>query len=52
MTRPFRSFVPAVAISIAAGCAVAAALYAWIGFWCLAVPVVVGAASATLAVED
>jgi uncharacterized membrane protein YoaK (UPF0700 family) len=36
----------------AAGCAVAAALYAWIGFWCLAVPVVVGAASATLAAED
>jgi uncharacterized membrane protein YoaK (UPF0700 family) len=36
----------------AAGCAVAAALYAWIGFWCLAVPVVVGAASAILAVED
>jgi uncharacterized membrane protein YoaK (UPF0700 family) len=36
----------------AAGCAVAAALYAWIGFWCLAVPVVIGAASAILAAED
>jgi uncharacterized membrane protein YoaK (UPF0700 family) len=36
----------------AAGCAVAAALYAWIGFWCLAVPAAVGAVSAILAVED
>jgi uncharacterized membrane protein YoaK (UPF0700 family) len=36
----------------AAGCAVAAALYAWVGFWCLGVPVVVGAASAILAAED
>ena len=36
----------------AAGCAVAAALYAWIGFWCLAVPAAVGTASAILAVEE
>jgi uncharacterized membrane protein YoaK (UPF0700 family) len=32
----------------AAGCAVAAILYYWIGFWCLAVPVAVGAATAIL----
>jgi uncharacterized membrane protein YoaK (UPF0700 family) len=31
-----------------AGCACAALLYAWIGFWCLVVPVVVGAASAVV----
>lgn len=36
----------------AAGCAVAAALYLWIGFWCLAVPVAVGAASALVRTED
>jgi uncharacterized membrane protein YoaK (UPF0700 family) len=36
----------------ACGCGVAAALYFWIGFWCLAVPVVVGAASATLRIEE
>jgi uncharacterized membrane protein YoaK (UPF0700 family) len=30
----------------AAGCAVAAFLYDWVGFWCLAVPVAVGAATA------
>jgi uncharacterized membrane protein YoaK (UPF0700 family) len=36
----------------AAGCAVAAALFAWIGFWCLAVPAVIGAASAVLAAES
>jgi len=39
-------------VSFAAGCAVAAALYAWIGFWCLVVPVVVGGASALSAAED
>jgi uncharacterized membrane protein YoaK (UPF0700 family) len=32
----------------AAGCAVAALLYYWLGFWCLAVPVAVGAATAIL----
>jgi len=32
----------------AAGCAVAALLYYWVGFWCLAVPVAVGAATAIL----
>lgn len=36
----------------AAGCALAAALYAWIGFWCLTLPVAVGAASVILRVED
>lgn len=36
----------------AAGCGVAAGLYLWIGLWCLAVPVVVGAASAALQIED
>jgi uncharacterized membrane protein YoaK (UPF0700 family) len=32
----------------AGGCAAAALLYFWIGFWCLALPVVVGAATAIL----
>jgi uncharacterized membrane protein YoaK (UPF0700 family) len=32
----------------AAGCAVAALLYYWFAFWCLAVPVAVGAATAIL----
>jgi hypothetical protein len=32
----------------AAGCAVAALLYAWGGFWCLALPVVVGTATVIL----
>ncbi|MGP0093190.1 MAG: YoaK family protein [Xanthobacteraceae bacterium] len=36
----------------ASGCAVSAALYAWIGFWCLAVPVAVGAASAIIRADD
>lgn len=36
----------------AAGCAAAALLYTAIGFWCLALPVVVGAATAILRVED
>jgi uncharacterized membrane protein YoaK (UPF0700 family) len=36
----------------AAGCAVAALLYYWFGFWCLVVPVVVGAATAILRDED
>ena len=36
----------------AAGCAVAAALYLWIGFWSLAVPVAVGTASALVRTED
>lgn len=33
----------------AAGCALAATLYAWVGFWCLAVPALLGAARAVLA---
>jgi uncharacterized membrane protein YoaK (UPF0700 family) len=32
----------------AAGCGIAALLYYWAGFWCLAVPVAVGAATAIL----
>jgi uncharacterized membrane protein YoaK (UPF0700 family) len=36
----------------AAGCAVAAILYAWVGFLSLSVPVVVGAASAIVRTED
>jgi uncharacterized membrane protein YoaK (UPF0700 family) len=36
----------------AAGCAVAAVLYAWIGFWSLALPVAVGAACAIVRIED
>jgi uncharacterized membrane protein YoaK (UPF0700 family) len=35
----------------AAGCALAATLYAWVGFWCLAVPALLGTASAALATE-
>jgi uncharacterized membrane protein YoaK (UPF0700 family) len=33
-------------ISFAAGCALGALLYYWFGFWCLAVPVAVGAVAA------
>jgi uncharacterized membrane protein YoaK (UPF0700 family) len=33
----------------AAGCALAATLYAWFGFWCLAVSALLGAASAVFA---
>jgi uncharacterized membrane protein YoaK (UPF0700 family) len=36
----------------AAGCGSAAGLYLWIGLWCLAVPVAVGAASAILQIEE
>jgi uncharacterized membrane protein YoaK (UPF0700 family) len=32
----------------AVGCATAAALYYWVGFWCLAIPVAVGSATAIL----
>jgi uncharacterized membrane protein YoaK (UPF0700 family) len=39
-------------LSFAAGCAAAAGLYAAVGFWGLAVPVVVGAASAFMRIED
>jgi uncharacterized membrane protein YoaK (UPF0700 family) len=39
-------------LSFAAGCAAAAGLYAVIGFYGLAVPVAVGAASAFMRVED
>jgi uncharacterized membrane protein YoaK (UPF0700 family) len=35
-------------IWFAGGCAVSAVLYYWFGFWCLAVPVAVGAATAIL----
>ena len=36
----------------ALGCAVAAVLYYWIGFWCLGLPVVVSAATAVLHKQD
>jgi uncharacterized membrane protein YoaK (UPF0700 family) len=39
-------------IWFALGCAVAAVLYYWAGFWCLALPVAVGAATAILRHED
>jgi uncharacterized membrane protein YoaK (UPF0700 family) len=35
-------------LSFAIGCAAGAVLYYWIGFWCLAVPVTVGASTALL----
>jgi uncharacterized membrane protein YoaK (UPF0700 family) len=39
-------------LCFAAGCAASALLYAWVGFWGLLLPVVVGAASAVLRLED
>jgi uncharacterized membrane protein YoaK (UPF0700 family) len=36
---------------LATGCALAASLYAWVGFWCLVCPAVLGAASAVLAMR-
>jgi uncharacterized membrane protein YoaK (UPF0700 family) len=36
----------------AAGCAVAALLYALVGFWCLVIPVIVGAAAAAMRIEE
>jgi uncharacterized membrane protein YoaK (UPF0700 family) len=39
-------------LCFAAGCAFAAVLYYWFGFWSLVVPVVVGAATAILRTED
>jgi uncharacterized membrane protein YoaK (UPF0700 family) len=39
----------AAVLWFAAGCGLAATLYAWIGFWCLAVPALLGVASAMLA---
>jgi uncharacterized membrane protein YoaK (UPF0700 family) len=39
-------------VCFAAGCAVAALLYAWIGLWNLAVPVILRAASAIIRAED
>jgi uncharacterized membrane protein YoaK (UPF0700 family) len=47
LTRTLRGIV-----WFAGGCAVAAVLYYWFGFWCLAVPVVVAAATAILRYED
>ena len=39
-------------VSFAAGCAAAAILYDWVGFWCLAIPVAVGAAAAIVRDDD
>ena len=36
----------------AAGCGAAAGLYLWVGLWCLAVPVVIGAATAIVRIEE
>jgi uncharacterized membrane protein YoaK (UPF0700 family) len=48
--RLFRTLAGIVAF--AAGCGAAAILYAWVGFWCLGVPVVVGAVSAVVHIKD
>jgi hypothetical protein len=42
----------AAIVWFAAGCALAATLYVWVGFWCLAVPALIGAAGAVLAAKD
>lgn len=47
LVRTLRSIV-----WFAVGCAVAALLYYWFGFWCLVVPVAVGAATAILHDDD
>jgi uncharacterized membrane protein YoaK (UPF0700 family) len=47
----FAATVRAV-IWFAAGCAAAAALFAWAGFWCLIVPVMVGAATVLPRLDD
>lgn len=47
----FRRMLASIA-GFAAGCALAALLYAWVGFWCLCVPVGVGAVTAIARVED
>jgi hypothetical protein len=39
-------------VFFAAGCAIAAVLYTWIGFWSLALPVAVAAAGAIVRIED
>lgn len=39
-------------LCFAAGCAAAATLYAYVGFWCLAVAVVVGATAAMIRIDD
>lgn len=45
--RMFRSLA-----GFMAGCAAAAFLYAWFGFWCLCVPVAVGALTAIMRTDD
>ena len=47
----FRSLLTTISC-FAAGCVCAALLYASVGFWCLAVPVVVGATTAILASKE
>jgi uncharacterized membrane protein YoaK (UPF0700 family) len=47
----FRSLLTTIS-SFAAGCVCAALLYSWVGFWGLAVPVVVGAATAILSIKE
>jgi uncharacterized membrane protein YoaK (UPF0700 family) len=62
ISGPERDDVPAVRarfgrvlrgiVWFATGCATAAVLYYWVGFWCLIVPVAAGAATAMLHHED
>jgi uncharacterized membrane protein YoaK (UPF0700 family) len=47
----FRSLLTTIS-SFAAGCIAAALLYSWVGFWCLAVPVLVGSATALISFRD
>lgn len=39
-------------VVFAAGCAAAAALFAWIGFWCLGVPLALAVLTAITSAED
>jgi uncharacterized membrane protein YoaK (UPF0700 family) len=48
--RRFGRLVTAL-LYFAAGCAIAALLYAWLGFWSLALPVIVGAATSLMRIE-
>ena len=50
LTRFRRTFGSIAGFTL--GCAAAAALYAWIGFWCLAVPVVIAALAAAMRLKQ
>ena len=51
LTEPLGCAVSAI-LAFAVGCAAAAGLYAYVGFYGLAVPVLVGAATAFMRIED